>query len=264
MEVLCFSDLRFVKKCPFVYTFIFKKISFADMVFLKKWRLKPIGGILVCALVLLFDIPTRAQVRPTNIKVLEEHSDGRGNIVRTVQFNEGLMKVTQTIIEPRKAAVGVRVAIKMDTIRRDSLVVLIKKSDYVLQVWYRQRLIRAYKAVFGPNPLQNKLMEGDRNTPEGMFRIANKREGSKYDRFMQLNYPNDSSIARFNKLKATGQLPASAKIGGNVGIHGIWPGGDDMIQLGIGWTDGCIALKNKDIEDLFALVSVGTRVYIRK
>ena len=71
-------------------------------------------------------------------------------------------------------------------------------------------------------------------------------------------------MARFNKMKASGQLPASARIGGSVGIHGIWPGGDDMIQLGIGWTDGCIALKNKDIEDLFSLVDVGTKVVIKK
>ncbi len=206
----------------------------------------------------------QAQPRPTNIKVLDEYSDGRGNIVRVVQFNEGLMRVTQTIIEPKKAAIGVFVPIRPDTLRKDSVVILIKKSDYVLQVWYRKKLIRAYKAVFGPNPLQNKLMEGDRCTPEGTFKIASKNPGSKYDKFMGLNYPNDSSFARFNRLKAAGQLPASAKIGGDVGIHGIWPGGDDMIQLGIGWTDGCIALKNKDIEELFTLVNVGTKVVIRK
>ena len=67
-------------------------------------------------------------------------------------------------------------------------------------------------------------MEGDRCTPEGTFRISSKNGASKYDKFMGLNYPNDSSIARFNRLKASGQLPASARIGGDVGIHGIWPG----------------------------------------
>lgn len=205
-----------------------------------------------------------AQPRPTNIKVLDEYSDGRGNIVRVVQFTEGLMRVTQTIIEPKKMAVGVFVPVRVDTLRKDSMVVLIDKSDYVLQVWYRRKMIRSYKAVFGPNPLQNKVMEGDRNTPEGNFKIATKNSSSKYDKFMGLNYPNDSSMARFNRMKASGQLPASARIGGDVGIHGIWPGGDDMIQLGIGWTDGCIALKNKDIEDLFSLLTVGTKVVIRK
>jgi lipoprotein-anchoring transpeptidase ErfK/SrfK len=81
---------------------------------------------------------------------------------------------------------------------------------------------------------------------------------------MGLNYPNDSALARFNKLKANGVIPKTARIGGDVGIHGIWPGGDNMIDLGVGWTDGCVALKNKDIEELFTIVGVGTRVYIRK
>jgi murein L,D-transpeptidase YafK len=205
-----------------------------------------------------------AQPRPSNIKVIDEYKDGKGNIVRIVQFNEGLMRVTQTIIEPLKPTIGMVVPIRLDTMRRDSVSILISKSNYMLVVKYRGKTIRAYKAVFGPNPLQNKIMEGDRNTPEGVFKIASKNPASKYDKFLGLNYPNDSSYARFNKLKASGALPASARIGGDVGIHGIWQGGDDMIQLGIGWTDGCIALKNKDIEDLFTLVSVGTKVVIRR
>ncbi len=215
-------------------------------------------------LLLLFPLLLNAQPRPTNIKVLDEYKDGKGNIVRVVQFNEGLMRVTQTIIEPIKPTIGLRVPFNADTARKDSMTIFISKSNYMLQLRYRGRIIRAYKAVFGPNPLQNKLMEGDRNTPEGVFRIASKNGASKYDKFMGLNYPNDSSFARFNKLKASGALPASARIGGDVGIHGIWPGGDDMIQLGIGWTDGCIALKNKDVEELFSMVGVGTKVIIRR
>jgi hypothetical protein len=81
---------------------------------------------------------------------------------------------------------------------------------------------------------------------------------------MLLNYPNDSSYARFARLKQKGEIPAPAAIGGDVGIHGVWKGGDDMIELGVNWTDGCIALKNKDIDDLYALIDVGCRVYIRK
>jgi lipoprotein-anchoring transpeptidase ErfK/SrfK len=205
-----------------------------------------------------------ADKRPTNVKVLDEYKDGKGNLVRIVQFNEGLMRVTQTIIQPARPSVGLVVPIRLDTAKRDSISIFISKSNYMLLVKYRGRIIRTYKAVFGPNPLQNKLVEGDRNTPEGEFKIAAKNGTSKYDKFLALNYPNDEALTRFNKLKAAGQLPASARIGGDVGIHGIWPGGDDMIQLGIGWTDGCIALKNKDVEDLFSLVNVGTKVVIRK
>ncbi len=220
----------------------------------------------VTLIVAICALPQRmlAQPRPTNIKVLDEHSDGHGNIIRTIQYNEGLMRVTTVIIEPKKPTIGIRVPFAIDTAKKDSLSIFISKSNYMLQVRYRGKIIRTYKAVFGPNPLQNKLVEGDRNTPEGVFRIANKNPASKYDKFMGLNYPNDSALVRFNKLKASGAIPPSSQPGGNVGIHGIWQGGDDMIQLGIGWTDGCIALKNKDIEELFSLVTVGTKVVIRR
>lgn len=205
-----------------------------------------------------------AQHRPTNIKVLDEYKDGKGNLVRVVQYDEGLMRVTETIIEPIQPSIGIVVPIRMDTAKRDLISIYISKSQYRLTVKYGRKPIRSYKAVFGPTPKANKLMEGDRNTPEGVFRIASKNPSSKYDKFLALDYPNDSCVARFNRLKAEGKLPASARIGGNVGIHGVWPGGDDLIQLGVGWTDGCIALRNKDIEDLFSLVEVGTRVIIRK
>ena len=202
--------------------------------------------------------------RPDHVKVLDEYSDGKGNIVRVIQYSQGMMRVTETIIMSKKPSYTYRVPINADTMRKDSVTLVVKKSDYQLQVWYRHKLIRSYKAVFGPRPLADKLVEGDRCTPEGTFKIANKNPGSKYDRFMGLNYPNDSSMLRFNKMKASGALPASAKIGGSVGIHGIWPGGDDMIELGVGWTDGCVALKNKDIEELYTFVNVGTKVVIRR
>ena len=154
--------------------------------------------------------------------------------------------------------------INPDTINKDSLVVIVDKSKYFVQLMYKKKTIRRYKAVFGPKPLQNTRMEGDRCTPEGWFTIKQKNPNSKYDRFMLLDYPNDSARVRFDALKAKGAIPASALIGGDIGIHGIWQGGDDMIEMGVGWTDGCVALKNKDIEELFSLVGVGTRVLIRK
>jgi hypothetical protein len=219
----------------------------------------------LCAICLLaMPLHLFAQGRPTNIKVLDEYKDGKGNLVRVVQYDEGLMRVTETIIEPLQPTIGVVVPIRMDTAKRELISIYISKSSYRLTVKYGKKPIRSYKAVFGPTPKFNKTMEGDRNTPEGIFRIASKNPSSKYDKFLALDYPNDSCVARFNKLKAAGKLPASARIGGNVGIHGVWPGGDDLIQLGVGWTDGCIALRNKDIEDLFSLVEVGTPVVIHK
>ncbi len=199
-----------------------------------------------------------------NFKLLEEYSDGKGNIVRKVQYDEGIMRVQQTIIMPLPVKQGQKVAVNLDTLQKNKVMLLIDKSDYSVQVYYDKRAIRNYKAVFGPSPMVDKCREGDRCTPEGSFTIQNMNPRSQYNKFMLLSYPNDSAKARFARLKAKGVLPPSATIGHSVGIHGIWPGGDDMIEMGVGWTDGCVALRNKDVDELFSLVGVGTKVFIRK
>lgn len=201
---------------------------------------------------------------PRDLKILKEYSDGKGNIIREIQYSQGLMRITETTITPKVLSVGRRVPISPDTINKDSVMVLVDKSRYTVQVYYRKRMVRNYRAVFGPNPKMNKCMEGDRCTPEGVFHISAKNPNSKYNKFMLISYPNDSARQRFNKLKAEGKIPQSARIGGDIGIHGIWKGGDDMIEMGVGWTDGCVALKNKDIEELYTFVGVGTRVVIKK
>jgi hypothetical protein len=233
-----------------------------------------------CALAgcfLLLSLAGRAQVtatekhrgveteqQPRNIKVLDEHKDSKGNTVRVIQYEQKGQRITETMTIPPKENINTRVRINPDTINTDSVLVIVNKSKFNVEVLYRHRLIRYYKAVFGPKPLEDKKVAGDRCTPEGWFTIQNKNPSSKYHKFLLLNYPNDSTIARFNIQKARGTLPASAKIGGDIGIHGIWKGGDDMIEMGVCWTDGCIALRNKDVEELYSLVGVGTRVYIRK
>lgn len=200
-----------------------------------------------------------------NLKLIKEEEDGKGHIIRTVQYSKGNMRVTETIIMAKPPSLAsLNMPIRPDTLNKSLLEIIVNKSQYRVALYYRNRPIRIYKAVFGPNPKLNKIMEGDRNTPEGKFTITHKNPGSKYTRFMGLSYPNDSAYARFNKLKAAGKIPSTARIGGDVGIHGIWKGGDDMIEMGVGWTDGCVAIKNKDMEELFSLVGVGTKVSIRR
>jgi hypothetical protein len=209
---------------------------------------------------------TKPISRPTNVTLLEEYDDGKGHLIRKLRYQQNNAWFTETIIRPiaPPPKVDLHRIIKPDTLNKDSLEIVVSKSKYKVDVYYKRQMIRSYIAVFGPKPYQNKCMEGDRCTPEGTFHISMKNPASQYDRFMLLDYPNDSARMRFNALKASGSLPPTAKIGGNVGIHGIWHGGDDMIELGVGWTDGCIALKNKDVEELFKLAGVGTRVTIKR
>ena len=183
-------------------------------------------------------------------------------MVRTIQYYQGGNRITETqmVVPP----LNLHAPINPDTLNQDSLVLVVNKSRFAVYLMYRRKTIRYYKAVFGPKPQENKKMAGDRCTPEGWFKIQSKNASSKYDKFMLIDYPNDSARLRFAMLKQKGAIPQSAAIGGDVGIHGIWKGGDEMIDMGVGWTDGCIALKNKDIEELYTLVAVGTKVLIKK
>lgn len=202
--------------------------------------------------------------KPKDVKVVREYEDGKGNIIRELQYKQGAMIVTETVIMPKPVKVGAGMPIRPDTLNRDSLIIYVDKSRYELKLFYKRQLIRRYRAVFGPNPGLNKQMEGDRNTPEGWFTITRLNPNSKYNKFMELSYPDKRHYENFERLKQKGVIPRSARIGGNVGIHGIWKNGDDMIELGVGWTDGCVAIKNCDMDELYKMAGIGTRVFIKK
>ena len=142
--------------------------------------------------------------------------------------------------------------------------IVIDKSSYELYVYDQKGWFATYPVVFGNSSLDDKKMEGDRNTPEGNFKIAAKRVHEKWDRFMALDYPTAESLAKFNQRKQKGEIPANASPGGGVGIHGTWPHDDYMIDRYQNWTNGCISLKNEDVEDLYSYVPVGTPVTIQK
>jgi murein L,D-transpeptidase YafK len=142
--------------------------------------------------------------------------------------------------------------------------IVIDKSNYELQVYDAKGWYATYPVVFGNNTLADKCVEGDRCTPEGSFRIVNKRPHEKWSRYMGLDYPTKESLARFNELKRKGAVPKNASPGGGVGIHGTWPHDDYMIDRYSNWTNGCISMKNADMQDLYSYVPVGTVVTIKR
>jgi len=79
-----------------------------------------------------------------------------------------------------------------------------------------------------------------------------------------LDYPNAESYAKFNERKAQGIIPKNAEIGGGIGIHGTWPHENFAVDRYDNWTNGCISLKNEDVEELFNTIPSGTKVIIQK
>ena len=81
---------------------------------------------------------------------------------------------------------------------------------------------------------------------------------------MALDYPTAESYARFNSRKQRGEIPASAKIGGEIGIHGTWPHDDYLIDRFKNWTEGCISMKNADVAEVYSFTRNGAKVTIKK
>ncbi len=142
--------------------------------------------------------------------------------------------------------------------------IVVTKHNYELAVYDSQGWLVTYPVVFGSRDLGDKMMAGDRETPEGTFTIISKRYHEKWDRFLLLDYPTAESYAKFNERKAEGLIPQNAEIGGGIGIHGTWPHEGYAIDQYQEWTNGCISMKDHDVEELYSMIPLGTRIVIRK
>lgn len=142
--------------------------------------------------------------------------------------------------------------------------IVIDKSDYELNVYDAEGWLVTFPIVLGNKDQGDKMVQGDRKTPEGTFTIINKKIHNKWCRYMGLDFPTAADIAKFNLRKQQGLIPPFAKLGGDIGIHGTWPHEDYAIDQYQNWTEGCISLKNEHIKQLFAMIPVGTRVTIQK
>lgn len=137
------------------------------------------------------------------------------------------------------------------------VVLIINKMEHYLDVYQNGIQLAQFDIEMGSNWIGRKQYKGDKATPEGHYLIVKKREKPKtiYHKALELNYPNVSDEELFNKDIENGHLPLDAEIGGSIEIHG--EGG-----TGSNWTNGCIALKNSDMDSLFNLVEEGTPVTI--
>jgi lipoprotein-anchoring transpeptidase ErfK/SrfK len=141
--------------------------------------------------------------------------------------------------------------------QQNAVAVVVDKMAHRSQVYVAGRLQAEYAVDLGPRWLGHKKQKGDGATPEGHYRVTKKKGpgNSKYYKALELDYPNEDDRQNFLVAQKNGELPQSAHIGGLIEIHG--EGG-----RGINWTAGCVALRNQDMDELFALAQIGTRVTI--
>ncbi len=137
----------------------------------------------------------------------------------------------------------------------DRLVIFKQRRE--LQLLSQGRILKTYKVALGPNAVGPKEREGDGRTPEGIYSISGRNPRSAYHLSLRVSYPNAEDRARAAKL---GVSP-----GGDIMIHGL-PNGWGWVGHGHtsrGWTAGCIAVTNDEIEEIYRAVPDGTVVEIR-
>jgi len=171
---------------------------------------------------------------------------------------------TSVLKKPYNSEKSLKLLIDSLKIDLKTIRILIEKSKYELSVWSDTIELRKYPVVFGTNPVDDKLREGDRCTPEGEFKIRSKYPHKSWSKFIWIDYPNAASRAKHNDAIKKGLIPVDSKIGGEVGIHGVPKNCDYVIDQRQNWTWGCISLKNKDIDELYEIVSNQTIVKIIK
>lgn len=161
--------------------------------------------------------------------------------------------------------------------------IVILKAKQLLELHQNGKTVRTYRVCLGTNPLGSKRVTGDAKTPEGEYFICYKSAASRFHRFLGISYPSvaDAKVAYENglisrnkkdsivsSLKSGKAPPWDTKLGGWVGIHGYPTDEDDRKWVTLlypkpdNWTDGCIAMWNFEIEELFSKVSLGTPVVI--
>jgi len=133
---------------------------------------------------------------------------------------------------------------------------IIVKSARTLTLMRHAEVLKTYKVALGTQPIGKKEREGDHKTPEGVYVIDSKIEHSRFHLALHISYPNAADRERAREL---GVNP-----GGAVEIHGLesvyaWLG---PLHRQIDWTDGCIAVTNAEIDEIWPLVPVGTPVEI--
>jgi len=136
-------------------------------------------------------------------------------------------------------------------------VIVVDKLRRRLTVYRGGERLTSFPAELGANGLQRKAHAGDSATPEGTYRVVDRKEGRRtnFYKALLIDYPNAEDRARFDFGKRIGTIPRRAGIGGLIEIHG--EGGE-----GRDWTDGCVALTNANMDWLYDRSPVGTVVVI--
>jgi len=147
------------------------------------------------------------------------------------------------------------IKMRMKMVVADSMV--LDKSDRELTLYFRGVPLRRYSVALGKNPVGDKIGRGDGRTPEGLFYIESRNAQSKYHLALRISYPD---VAHRDLAARRGVAP-----GGDIMIHGLPAAFASVgaLHRQQDWTEGCIAVTNDEIEEIWRAIPNGARILIQ-
>ena len=177
----------------------------------------------------IFSAVVFSQLKPMPDAVLKEEKDANSQVLNTQPLPENT-PITRLVV---------------------------MKSKRQMWAYNQDTLVKIYPISLGKSPIGHKQFEGDKKTPEGIYRINERNPNSAYHKNLGISYPNaeDKDYAL-----SQGKSP-----GGLIKIHGLPNKFPDIGRqhLRKDWTDGCIAVTNEEIDELFNAVVHNAEIDIR-
>ena len=134
--------------------------------------------------------------------------------------------------------------------------VIVYKRERKLVLLSQEKEVRSYKVALGSDPIGPKARQGDHRTPEGVYTLDSRNPNSQFYKAFHISYPSPKDSAAAKKQ--------GARAGGDIMVHGLpkqyaWVGKAHILH---DWTDGCIAVTNGEMDEIWKLVRVGTPIEI--
>ena len=136
--------------------------------------------------------------------------------------------------------------------------IIVNKEKRDITMYKEGKVLKKYKISLGFEPIGTKIKKGDGKTPEGLYFIEDKIRESSFFLALKVSYPNPWDIRR--------ALELNYHPGGQIMIHGVPNTGYDRNyhNLDNDWTEGCIAISNQQMLEIWKKISVGTPILIKK
>jgi murein L,D-transpeptidase YafK len=135
--------------------------------------------------------------------------------------------------------------------------VIVMKKERTLTLMSGDKVLKVYKIALGVDPVGPKRMEGDHKTPEGNYILDRRNPKSKYYRSIHISYPSEEDRDRARE--------SGVSAGGDVMVHGLpngfgWLGATHRVH---DWTDGCVAVSDQEMDEIWSAVADGTPIEIK-